>query len=231
MTTRPLMLLHGALQSSHQFDEWWSWLDQFESHRLDFEGHGQAPSQGRPLRAEHFVENVLAYMDKAKLTQADFFGYSLGGYVASMLAHEHPERVGRVITLGTKFLWDEATAQQAAKMMDVEIIKAKVPRFAESLAQIHTATAWETVVQQSAEMLFANAAVGGLSVAYMAEIAVPIRIMIGDRDDIADLRESYQLYQALQQGEFAVLPNTPHPFQKVDLGYLTQAVDTFFSQE
>lgn len=223
----PLLLLHGAMSASNQFDGLLPHLTNFEVHRLNFEGHGDTPSGGRPFRAEHFVDNVLTYLDGAGLASVNVFGYSLGGFVASMVAHDYPERIGRIVTLGTKFVWDEATAQGAAKMMDVGTIKAKVPKFADALGQTHTALGWEAVVEQSAAMGFALAETGGLTADYMAELSTPVRVMIGDRDQTANLVESYNIYRSLAHGEFAVLPNTPHPLQKVDPALLVQLIEGF----
>jgi pimeloyl-ACP methyl ester carboxylesterase len=37
------------------------------------------------------------------LTRVSLFGYSLGGYVACMVAQAYPERVEGVVTLGTRY--------------------------------------------------------------------------------------------------------------------------------
>ena len=46
------------------------------------------------------------------ITRADIFGYSMGGYVALHAARRHPERIGSIMTLGTKFAWDTPTAEK-----------------------------------------------------------------------------------------------------------------------
>ena len=42
----------------------------------------------------------------------------MGGYVALHLALHHPERVQRIVTLGTKFRWDPVTAEREAARLD-----------------------------------------------------------------------------------------------------------------
>ena len=227
--TTPLLLLHGALGAADQFDKLASLLaDDFEIHRLDFEGHGPTPIQHDTFHGDHFMENVAAYLADHKLDTVDIFGYSLGGYVASQLAQQQPGRVRRIVALSTKFLWDEATAERECKQLDVEKIKAKVPRFAEMLAQRHTAEGWENVVNRTQDLLRSNAADGGLPPEFMVTLPHPIRILVGDRDHTVPLEESAAIYRALQQGELEVLPNTPHPFERVSLERLVISLREFF---
>src|SRR5262245_65815367 len=93
-------------------------------------------------------------MDGAGITRAPFFGYSMGGYVALYLALHRPERVDRVATLGTKLRWDPQTAERDAARLDPQVIRAKVPRFADTLAARHEqAGGGESVLARTAEVL------------------------------------------------------------------------------
>ena len=85
--TTPLLLLHGAIGAKSQLVKLVDALDNtLNVHTLDFEGHGAAADAGRPFRMQHFVENVIAYMDANGLVQIDIFGHSMGGYVGLLLA-------------------------------------------------------------------------------------------------------------------------------------------------
>src|SRR4051794_1738958 len=89
-----LLLLHGALGASDQFDSLVPLLaPRYDLHWLDFEGHGAAPLRGRPFRMEHFAENVQDYLRGRGLGPVHIFGYSMGGYVACTLARWQPELV------------------------------------------------------------------------------------------------------------------------------------------
>lgn len=225
----PLLCLHGALATHTQFDPLFPHLaDGFTLHTLDFDGHGAIPFPSRSLRPEHLVENVIAYMDANNLARVNLFGYSLGGYVACMVAQAYPERVERVATLGTRYLWDAPTLERELRMADPATMQAKVPRFVEALAQQHSASGWETVVAQTQNLLGANHETNGLTGEYLATITQPVRVMVGDRDTTAGVAESLAAYQALPNGQFEVLPATPHPFQKVNLARLALSLKEFF---
>jgi pimeloyl-ACP methyl ester carboxylesterase len=43
----------------------------------------------------------------------------------------------------------------------------------------------------------------------------PVLVSVGDRDQLVSLVEAIRLARVLPKGELAVLPATPHPFQRV----------------
>ncbi len=216
MSKSDLLLLHGALGAVDQFDRLAPLLTaDFEVHRLDFEGHGQTPLRHETFHCDYFVTNVSDYLRQQDLDQIDIFGYSLGGYVACALAKVEPARVRRIVTLATKFLWDESVVKREVAYLDAETIKTKVPKFADMLARRHPAEGWEKVIACTRDLLWSNTETGGLTPEFMATLAQPIRVMVGDQDQTVGVAESLAICQALSQGEFEVLPRTIHPFEKV----------------
>lgn len=224
-----LLLLHGALGASGQFGPLRPYLaDPFTLHALDFEGHGRAPFR-RPFRLEHFVENVVEYLDQQGLERVNVFGYSMGGFVACVLAKERPERVERIATLGTKYHWDAEVAAREVALLDPQKIAAKVPRFAQVLAERHVAAGWEMVCRQTAGLLQLLGERGGFRPEEAAGLSRPVRVMIGDRDTTVTLEESRAIYQALPQGQLEVLPATPHPLEKASPTRLAYSLLEFFT--
>ena len=224
MTTvmRDLVLLHGALGASNQLDGLASALaPHFRVHQLDFEGHANAPPRGRPFRIECFAENVVDLLDALGINCTSFFGYSMGGYVATYLALQHPDRVDAVATLGTKFRWDPATAAREAGRLDPNAIRVKVPRFADTLTTRHgNAGGWEVVLANTADLLRDLGDHPLLSDENLARIRQRVRVIVGDRDNTVSVEESAAVAHALGAGTLTVLPNTPHPIEQVDLAAL-----------
>ncbi len=228
MSKVTLLLLHGALGSREQFAPLVPLLqDQYDLHALNFEGHGSAVLPDRPFRIEHFVENVQTYMAEHAIASAHFFGYSMGGFVACMLAKSQPQLVQSIATLGTKFHWDAETATREVALLDPQTIKVKVPRFAQSLEERHGAR-WETIALQTQDLLWSLAERGGFAPQDAATIQQRVRVMLGDRDATVTLAESHAIYQALPHGEFEILPATPHPFERVSPKRLAQSLLEFF---
>jgi pimeloyl-ACP methyl ester carboxylesterase len=224
-----LLLLHGALGSGAQLRPLAGLLEgSFDVHLLDFEGHGAAPLRDRPFRIEHFAENVRDYLDERGIERAGFFGYSMGGYVACTLALSQPEVVEKVATLGTKFYWDEATAERECGFLDPRKIEARVPHFARALAERHSAAGWVEVLARTADLLRDLAKRGGFKPEAASRIGQPVRVMLGDRDSTVTLDETAAIYHALAKGELEVLPATRHEIERVSPERLAYTLREFF---
>jgi pimeloyl-ACP methyl ester carboxylesterase len=230
--TRPIVVLHGALGDAAQMQPLVVALRDALGRDViafDLEGHGAAPDAGRPFRAAHFVENVLARLDAASIERADIVGYSMGGYVGLALARAHPARVTRVFTHATKFRWTPEVAERETRMLDARAIETKVPRFAEQLRARHVGAGWEHVLERTSEMMHALGDRPDLDDAALSSLALPVRVCVGDRDTTVSPEESAGVVRLMRQAELEVLPRTPHPFEKVRIARLASSIAEFLA--
>lgn len=225
-----LILLHGALGASTQLLPLAvSLADAFTVHVMDFEGHGDAPHAGRPYRMEHFAENVRRLMRSRGSDRAHLVGYSMGGYVAATLAASHPAMVDRVVTLGTKYRWDPATAARESARLDPDTIRAKVPRFADALAERHAnAGGWEAVLARTSELL-RHLGDHPLPDDLLVSVQAPVLVMAGDRDNTVTADECREVAGRMPLGRVEVLPDAPHPIEQVALDRLLPPLRAFLS--
>lgn len=94
----PLLLLHGVgghaeayarnLAAHARYFDTWS---------IDMIGHGWSDKPDHPLEIAHYVDHILRFMDAQGWRRAHISGESLGGWVASRLAADHPDRVDRIV--------------------------------------------------------------------------------------------------------------------------------------
>lgn len=224
-----VLLLHGALGSVEQFDELETELSaDFIIHTLNFSGHGGLPIPEEGFTIELFAKDVLNYLDQQRIDSINIFGYSMGGYVALYLSLQHLHRIESIFTLATKFDWSDESTSREVKMLNPEKMEAKIPSFVKILQEKHELTAWKDVVQQTSSMM------QRLSKQPMAEkdfqkIEIPVRLAVGDRDQMVSINETEQTYRSLKQGSLLVLPNTVHPFEKVDTERLVNELKLFFN--
>lgn len=229
MSRANLLLLHGALGSKSQFSSLIPLLEEtFHIHTLDFEGHGSSPLRDRAFRDEHFAENVLDYLNENSIQSVSVFGYSMGGHVGLYLARKHPERIHRIFTLATKFLWTPENIDREASSLDAEKILKRVPHFAKVLQDRHTVSGWKNVLQKTREMFYELGESNSLPIEELRQIHHVVRIGVGDRDSMVNIEESVQVYRSLPQGELQIFPNTPHPLEKVPVSYLVSSMVGFF---
>jgi pimeloyl-ACP methyl ester carboxylesterase len=94
----PLILVHGLAGSSLHWQQVIVPLAQ-RHHviALDQIGFGRSDKPLLDYRAETFVDFLDEFMRVRHLPKATIVGSSLGGWVAALLAIEHPERVDRLV--------------------------------------------------------------------------------------------------------------------------------------
>jgi pimeloyl-ACP methyl ester carboxylesterase len=230
MPRPPLVLLHGALGAADQLAPLAAALgEHFEPIVVEFEGHGRTPAPDRPFRMAHFASNVVSALDAHGLAAADIFGYSLGGYVGLCLARNAPERVRRVMTLGTKLRWSPADAERELRQLDAEQIRARVPKFAALLAERHGAEAWVPLLTRTAEMMTHLGTVPALLDEDFRALTLPVRLVVGDHDRMAGVDDTLGVYRLLPAGELAVLPGTGHPLEQVAQDALVEQIIEYYA--
>lgn len=94
-----VVFLHGGLNDSRLWDEQMRALSkQFRVVRYDMRGFGRSNAE----RVEFWpTEDLRALLDFLKIERATLVGLSLGGIVAADFALEHPERVERLVLVGS----------------------------------------------------------------------------------------------------------------------------------
>jgi pimeloyl-ACP methyl ester carboxylesterase len=232
MTQPKLLLLPGALGAQTQFEALRSMLgDTFEVHTLDFEGHGHAPLTHETFEIEYFADNVRVHLDAHAIERIHIFGYSMGGYVAMYLASQSPERIERIFTLATQYIWTPEVAESEVKFLDAEKIAAKVPQFAKTLEQRHSAHGWRNVLRDTTKLLIGLGEKNLLTADVLQNLPHRIRIGVGDRDNMIDLPQCIEVYRLLRHGELEILPSTPHPFEGLSPMRLAHSIRDFFAAQ
>lgn len=229
---RQLLILHGAIGAKDQFNELKTILSSdFEVLTINFAGHG-GESIPDKFSIELFAQNVIDFLDSKNIDKIDIFGYSMGGYVALYLAQNSSEkiqdRIGKVFTFATKFEWNPEIASKESKMLNPEKIQVKVPAFAEVLAKRHSPQDWKVVLNKTAEMMIEMGNNNPLNLEKLNQIKQPVRIGIGDRDNMVSLAETISVYQSLPNASFIVFPDTQHPIEKINLDRLTNEIREWF---
>lgn len=223
-----ILLLHGAIGAADQLEPLAGLLgDDFRVHSFSFAGHGGSAMPEEPLSIRLFAEEVLSFLDARKVEAIDIFGYSMGGYVAMYLARHYPQRVKRVVTLATKFHWDEPTAVKEQKMLDAEKIAAKLPEFAAGLAARHAPNDWKQLLARTTAMLGDMGRDNPLKAEDYPVIQHQALVLLGDRDQMITLEETLEVYKALPNGSMGMLPRTKHPIEQVNLPALAFMIRSF----
>ena len=99
---RPVILLHGWLGSWGLWQDTMAYLGKYyRTYALDFWGFGESGKQRQTYAIQDFVSLVKQFMDQLGITRAPLVGHSMGGTVSLSVAIRHPERVSKVVVVGS----------------------------------------------------------------------------------------------------------------------------------
>lgn len=93
-----LILLHGSGGHAEAYvRNLQAHAEHFSTWSIDMLGHGYTDKPGHPLEIAHYVDHLVAVLDTIGARRAYISGESLGGWVASRFAVDHPDRLERLV--------------------------------------------------------------------------------------------------------------------------------------
>lgn len=207
---RPVILLHGWLGSWGLWQETMTFLGQYyRTYALDFWGFGESGKKRNTYQVQDFVSLVDQFMEQLGIMQAPLVGHSMGGTVSLSVALRYPERVQKVVIIGSPITGSSlavplklAGYRQIAFMlynmfglfrMGMRVaspIICKDPRFPAMMDRDLSKTTLESFLISIASLRRTDLR------PEINRVNIPVMGMFGDKDNIVDPRQ----WQVLQQG-------------------------------
>jgi 3-oxoadipate enol-lactonase len=98
-----VLLLHGLVASGGL--NWFQCFDALAEHfrviAIDHRGHGRGLRSRKRFRLADCADDAAALLDVLGVDQAICVGYSMGGPIAQLLWHRHPDKVGGLVFCAT----------------------------------------------------------------------------------------------------------------------------------
>jgi pimeloyl-ACP methyl ester carboxylesterase len=99
---RPVILLHGWLGSWGLWQETMAYLGRYyRTYALDFWGFGESGKKRDTYAVQDFVSLVDQFMEQLGIVEAPLVGHSMGGTVSLSVAIQYPQRVQKVVVIGS----------------------------------------------------------------------------------------------------------------------------------
>jgi pimeloyl-ACP methyl ester carboxylesterase len=100
----PLLLLHGFTDSSRSYSLMVPYLSRYRLLIPDQRGHGGSDAPECCYGSTQFAYEARLFLDELGVRRAAIVGHSMGSMVAISLAADHPDRVSKVVLIGSTAL-------------------------------------------------------------------------------------------------------------------------------
>jgi pimeloyl-ACP methyl ester carboxylesterase len=248
---RPVLLIHGSGPGVSGRANWQGLMrsplrERYRFLAPDVVGFGQTRAgAGTDLSHDSRVRHLVGLLDALGLDSVDIVGNSMGGGLALALAHRHPERVRRMVLMGTvgiSFPISPGLDRVWGYTPSVENMRELMRLFAynqdlvtEELIQLRfEASAVPDVQQRYADAFAAprqrHLDAMALSESELAQIAVPTLLVHGRDDQIIPLdATSLRLVRILPKADLVVFSRCGHWTQIERAQDFQRQVDGFFA--
>ena len=227
----PLVLLHHLTATLDDWDP--ALVDGLATshHVIAFDNRGVGRSGGNtPATVEEMARDAVSFMRALGLPKADLLGFSLGGFIAQVVAREQPDLVRKLIIAGSAPAGGEGISNMGAVLQNA-IAKAaaagKHPKqflfFSQTdngqaaanafLARLDKRTADRDAAvgnQTIHAQLTAIHAWGQAAPAPLGEIAHPTLVVNGDDDVMAPTIHSFDLARRIPHAQLSIFPDAGH---------------------
>jgi pimeloyl-ACP methyl ester carboxylesterase len=206
----PVMLLHGWIASADL--NWAAAYDDlikagYRVIAIDHRGHGRGLRSLAPFRLEDCAADAAAVLRELHTGPATIVGYSMGGAIAQLVAHQHPDVTSGLVLSGTAQHWQDPQSRRAWRAMGaLGLILQVAPRASlrGGLKQVGIAagprTAWLTaeLTRHSArDIAEAGRELGRFdSRPWLASVRAPAAVVVTARDTAVSPRKQHELARA-----------------------------------
>lgn len=190
--------------------------------------HPDPPPQGLAAFTQLRVEALLGLLDELGLERAHLVGNSMGGMISVQLALRAPERVGRIVLMGTGgapipptpelirliTFYQQPTAEAMAELIrcfvvDPACLGGELARIAEA----RMPQALREEVRRSHLATFSPGPPLPLAPEDLARIAAPVLVLHGREDRIIPVSVSHYFATHLPDARLHVMPHAGHWLQ------------------
>ena len=198
---------------------------------ITFDNRGVGASEGRtPSSIAEMAEDAVAFIRALGLDEVDLLGFSMGGFVAQVIAAEHPDLVRRVILAGTGPAGGEGidkvtlltyldVARGALTFRDAKYYlfftrtangRSEARAFLKRLKERTENRDKSISVRSFRAHLKAIHGWGGQRPTDLSRIAQPVFVANGDHDRMVPTHNSADLARRLPRSQLTIYPDAGH---------------------
>jgi pimeloyl-ACP methyl ester carboxylesterase len=211
-------MLHGLSDSSFSFSRV---LPLMPAHlrvvAVDQRGHGHSDRPVLGYSMDAFASDLLALMDALRIDRATLVGHSMGTFVARRAAERAPDRIERLVLLGTGLTAQNAVIEellQIAGSLTDPVDDAFIREFqASTIATPVPPPFFEQVVAESHRLpawVWRESVAGLWDYRPQWPITCPTTILGGELDSVFSPEEHFALFKATEHCTLHLEPGIGH---------------------
>jgi pimeloyl-ACP methyl ester carboxylesterase len=219
---RPLLLLHGFTDSSRSFSPMVPLLSRYRLLIPDQRGHGASDAPECCYGSAQLAYDARLFLDALKIERAAVAGHSLGSMVAISLAADHPDRVSKIVLIGSTalvpvrkgdWLYDNVAAMKGTLDPATQFAKDWHPAnqptpvdsvFADAVnAELYRIPlhVWRGVLRELAYVPVGR---------HAADVKAPVLVLSGGKDPLFPAEHHQSLLKAFPGAQAQVFPDLGH---------------------
>jgi pimeloyl-ACP methyl ester carboxylesterase len=215
----------------------------YRTYALDFWGFGESGTRRNSYSVKDFVVLVEQFMDRLGIVSAPLVGHSMGGTVSLATAIQFPERVSKVVVIGSplvgsslavplklaghrsiaRFLFNRMNLFRFAMRYYSPII-CKDARFPEMMDQDLTRTTLESFLTSISTLRRTDLRTN------LSKLRIPVMGMYGSRDNIVHPRQWQVLSEYLPEARIEKFPDAGHFIMLDDPNTCLEKIKQFLDQ-
>lgn len=218
----PLLLLHGFTDTSRSWSLMAPYLNNYRLLILDQRGHGAADAPFCCYATSNMADDARQFLDRLGIKRAAIAGHSMGSMVAMTMAAEYPDRVSKIVLIGSTaltpvrrgdWLYEQVMALKFPLDPRSDFMrewhpanqpKPVDPRFAsfamEEILRIRQQV-WRGVMRELVDLPAGR---------HAADVKAPVLILSGAKDPLFPARHHQSLINAFPGAESHSIPGLGH---------------------
>jgi pimeloyl-ACP methyl ester carboxylesterase len=174
------------------------------------------------------ADDIVGLMDALGIAQADVVGWSDGGIIGLEVAMRHPERLRRLVTIGSNYRVDGLlpdTLSMVQKLTPTSSFVARQGLFYRLVAP--NPRHWPTLVEKIKRLWLSEP---NFAPEVLQQIAAPTLVMVGEKDQV-DPRHAREMAELIPTAQYVEIAGGTHLMPQERPGEVNRAILGFLGQD
>ncbi|KKM65938.1 hypothetical protein LCGC14_1486270 [marine sediment metagenome] len=215
----PLIMIHGGTGTGFQWEIIMPILTQhFRVIVPDSRGHGRTDNPSNEFNYRLMAEDIATLIKELDLDKPLICGWSDGGQIALEVGIHYPNLSKALVVGGALSEYSESFLNsmkvigiKGPGVIDFDQLQKVLPDFVSIRSKLHSHVYgpeyWKSLMKNISKMWLNPLAYPKETI---REIATPVLIIIGDRDQAIPVEEAVKMYQLIPTAELAIVPYADH---------------------